>query len=596
MSLQRLLSRLILFCVGPLVLLAVFMAVASVLGKQADRDRKAANLANNFAAVIDQHLHARISALHMLAASPLVDNPARWPDLYREAQGFYQGFGSHVILADPEMHMLFNTRAPFGARLPLLPRPKGHAAAPAALATGKPAVGDVFFGPLAREPLVAIVVPAIRAGEPRYLLLTIFATRQFQELLDRMDLPAGWALILRDGRGEAIARRMPAGFNPETEVDDTGRSIVKSAFSPWSVVLEIPRDIYRQPLIEAAAALGIAILGVTMVSLLGGVLAGRRLRKAVASLVAAPSPGAPPPEIEEIAAVHRLLSEAAAARQLFEQELRESEDRYRSFFEQSIDAVLLTAPDGRILQANPEACRIFGSTEEEIRQLGRAGLVDVNDPRLPAALEERRRTGRFQGELTMVRKDGATFPAEISSALFTDRDGNSRTSMIIRDITERRRTEEELRKYQHHLEELVQERTQDLAAANLRLQELDRLKSMFIASMSHELRTPLNSIIGFTGIILMGMSGPLSEVQKKQLGMVKKSAGHLLELINDVIDVSKIESGKTELSIETFDLALLAEEVTEAVAPVAANKGLKLELHTDADARGASRAVGGLVR
>jgi hypothetical protein len=104
---------------------------------------------------------------------------------------------------------------------------------------------------------------------------------------------------------------------------------------------------------------------------------------------------------------------------------------------------------------------------------------------------------------------------------------------------------------------------------------------MFIASMSHELRTPLNSIIGFTGIILMGMSGEISAIQKKQLTMVKKSANHLLDLINDVIDVSKIEAGKTDLTIEVFDLADLALEVKESFAVDASDKGLNLGLHSE---------------
>ena len=97
--------------------------------------------------------------------------------------------------------------------------------------------------------------------------------------------------------------------------------------------------------------------------------------------------------------------------------------------------------------------------------------------------------------------------------------------------------------------------------ANVRLKELDKLKSMFIASMSHELRTPLNSIIGFTGIILGGMSGDISDQQRKRLAMVKGSTTHLLELINDVIDVSKIEADKVQLSIEEFDLSALVQDV-----------------------------------
>ena len=133
--------------------------------------------------------------------------------------------------------------------------------------------------------------------------------------------------------------------------------------------------------------------------------------------------------------------------------LGESEERYRSFFENSIDAVLLTVPDGGILAANPEACRLFGQTEAEICAAGRTGLVDPADPRLPVALAERARTGRFRGELTFRRKDGSTFPGEVSTAIFRDRDGHERTSMAIRDITERKRAEGDLRKFLHAVEQ-----------------------------------------------------------------------------------------------------------------------------------------------
>jgi signal transduction histidine kinase len=136
----------------------------------------------------------------------------------------------------------------------------------------------------------------------------------------------------------------------------------------------------------------------------------------------------------------------------------------------------------------------------------------------------------------------------------------------------------QIQHYAAELEQRVAERTKELAQANLQLKELDRLKSMFIASMSHELRTPLNSIIGFTGIMLQGMAGEITGEQRKQLTMVKNSAHHLLALINDIIDVSKIEAGKVELAIEEFDLSALAQEVRDSFTVAAEEKGLKLSL------------------
>jgi PAS domain S-box-containing protein len=149
------------------------------------------------------------------------------------------------------------------------------------------------------------------------------------------------------------------------------------------------------------------------------------------------------------------LVEDITSSKLAEDALRESEDRYRSLFDNTIDAILLTAPDGRILSANPAACRIFGRTEEEICRIGRAGLMDLTDSRLTAALAERARTGRFQGELTFIRKDGASFPGEVSSVVFRDYDGNLKTSMIVRDISDRRRTEEALRESEEKYREIV---------------------------------------------------------------------------------------------------------------------------------------------
>ncbi len=122
----------------------------------------------------------------------------------------------------------------------------------------------------------------------------------------------------------------------------------------------------------------------------------------------------------------------------------------------------------------------------------------------------------------------------------------------------------------------LQEKTVELEQANIRLQEMDRLKSVFLASMSHELRTPLNSIIGFTGIILQGMSGEVNEEQSRQLTMVKNSASHLLSLINDVLDISKIEAGKVGLSLEEFSLNGVVREVVKPLSPTASEKGLEV--------------------
>jgi signal transduction histidine kinase len=146
----------------------------------------------------------------------------------------------------------------------------------------------------------------------------------------------------------------------------------------------------------------------------------------------------------------------------------------------------------------------------------------------------------------------------------------------VQDITERKRAEEELQKHHEHLEELVKTRTAELEIAKERAEEADRIKSAFLATMSHELRTPLNSIIGFTGILLQGMVGPLNDEQAKQLGMVYDSARHLLNLINDVLDISKIEAGQLKIASEPVDVLRVIGKVVQTETPLAEKKGLVL--------------------
>ena len=137
-----------------------------------------------------------------------------------------------------------------------------------------------------------------------------------------------------------------------------------------------------------------------------------------------------------------------------EQMLKESEEKYGLLYDNSMDAILLTSPDGSIQAANPAACAMFQRTEEEIIRGGRNSIVDITDTRLTMALAERTRNGRFTGELTFLRKDGTRFPGEVSSSLFNDRHGNTRSSMIIRDISERKEIEDALRESEELFREL----------------------------------------------------------------------------------------------------------------------------------------------
>ncbi|MDI6688047.1 MAG: GAF domain-containing protein [Desulfobacterales bacterium] len=194
--------------------------------------------------------------------------------------------------------------------------------------------------------------------------------------------------------------------------------------------------------------------------------------------------------------------------------------------------------------------------------------------------------GQTLGALNVYSSEPDAFNAEEIKLLNKLADNLAFGMIALRTRTKRLQAEKELSIHRDHLEKLVTERTRQLEEkaekldqANIRLQELDHLKSMFIASMSHELRTPLNSIIGFTGIILQGMTGEINSEQRDQLQRVYGSAKHLLALISDVIDISKIEAGKVDVHVEEFDLEKVIKEAVSSLKPEIDNKGLDLEIN-----------------
>ncbi|MDW5549885.1 PAS domain S-box protein [Methanosarcina sp.] len=154
--------------------------------------------------------------------------------------------------------------------------------------------------------------------------------------------------------------------------------------------------------------------------------------------------------------------------------LQESEDRYKAVFDSSLDGIFITIPDGTILAANPAACQMFGMTEKELIQAGRNGTVGASNPELKYFLEERARTGRFKGELDHKRKDGTTFPGEISSSFFKDKNGLTKGVLIIRDVTKRKEAEAKLKETLDNLDKLVKERTAELQKAYDSLKKSER--------------------------------------------------------------------------------------------------------------------------
>jgi len=256
----------------------------------------------------------------------------------------------------------------------------------------------------------------------------------------------------------------------------------------------------------------------------------------------------------------------AAARDItaqkgMEKQLRDSQFYTRSLIESNIDALMTTDSLGVITDVNQQMEALTGCTREEL--IGTPFKNYFTDPKraeegIRLVLKEGRVTNY---ELTARSKTGWETVVSYNATTFNDQAGKLQgVFAAARDVTERKR-----------FEQTLQEKNVELEGASL-------AKDRFLASMSHELRTPLNAIIGFTGTLLMKLPGPLTAEQEKQLRTIQASSRHLLSLINDLLDLAKIESGKVELKMEPVNCQAVIEEVSTTLRALAEGKSLKFEI------------------
>jgi PAS domain S-box-containing protein len=257
--------------------------------------------------------------------------------------------------------------------------------------------------------------------------------------------------------------------------------------------------------------------------------------------------------------------------------IQESEEKYRAFFNNSLDAAFLTTPDGKILSANHAACRMFGYSEDEFCKLVRKVIVDNTDPHFQELLDERERTGKAIGQLTCIRKNGEHFPAEVSSTIFVDANNQKKTSMILRDITQRKKAEDEINMLNEELEQKVAERTKELEAANKEMEA-------FSYSVSHDLRSPLRAMDGYSTILMEDYSALLDTEGKRLLHAIASNATRMGNLIDDLLAFSRVS--RQELRLVKIDMHALANTVYQEIATESDKKKTEFLLHNIHDSFG----------
>ena len=269
-----------------------------------------------------------------------------------------------------------------------------------------------------------------------------------------------------------------------------------------------------------------------------------------------------------------------------ERALRNSEERYRTLTQISPVGIYRTDLAGLTLYVNKCCAQIVGLSALECLGLGWARAIHPDDveptSRAWKAYIDSRGAEPYAPEFRVVRPDGSV--AWVLAQVAPERDAQGELLGhigTITDVTPLKQAHLELRQARDHLEERVAERTIELEHAKDAAEHSDRVKTAFLSTVSHELRTPLNSILGFTDVLLQGLSGPLNDDQQRQLRIVRDSSVHLRALIEDVLDISRIEAGQIGLEYVEVDLHDIVARRVEAFGPEYQRKGLQLRVEVD---------------
>jgi PAS domain S-box-containing protein len=525
MSLRRYLTGLIWLCMLPLLLVAVLI-MSEMRTDRARQWRAAEDVATGIAYSLDTRLTSSIEALETLARLPGALDATRRADLYQHAIAVAQRFGAQIALADASGQMVFSTREPLGSKPAQLPELLGQSSLMQALQSGEPAMGKVFEGLSGSGQMVSLAVPVpdpAAQARPSVLIAT-FDTRRLDLLLESVLLPEHYGLRLVDANERVMAQRAWPTEVPEQRV----QRVVGGERAHWTVEVSWPSGKDHAPLDRFVWVLSLLLVAATIAGMLGGAWAARRLARELSSVAEADKANEDESRFAEVATTRQRLRQLASDREHAERDrialeaavrrnieeakldLEVREAQLRGILDSADDAIITCDAQQLIVMANPAAAAMFGVSLD--RLIG-APLDHLVPPQHRAAhrtqvhaFGESGISARHMGgelELTGLRADGTEFPIDAAISR-VHIDGKRLFTVIVRDMTERRRAERRLRESQ---ERLTASHTvlRRLVSAQDQIQEKER------GRISRELHDDLQQTLAAIIVEVAALRGELAQ-------------------------------------------------------------------------------------